>query len=68
MIHMGDNNPFAEMNPFLRLNTKRLPRRESSHAAPEEDTQQEQAGENTQDEDARLFLQAVRALPLQTKS
>jgi len=61
---MNENNPFAEVNPFLRLSKKALPQRTPRNAPPGEPAQQQQVCEDTQDEESRLFLQAVRAMPL----
>ncbi|MDR2696455.1 MAG: Smr/MutS family protein [Deltaproteobacteria bacterium] len=63
---MSEKDPFAEVNPFLRLKTKSLPRRSSPCAALGENVRQKQerARESVQDEESRLFLQAVSALPL----
>ena len=69
MENMNEKDPFAETNPFLRLR-KDLPQRKPLNAEAVKDVQQqhEQACEDKQDEDLRLFLQAVRALPLKKKS
>ena len=69
MENMNEKDPFAEANPFLRLR-KDLPQRGSLHAEAVKDAHQqhEQACEDRQDEDSRLFLQAVRALPLKNTS
>ena len=66
MGNMNENDPFAEANPFLSLSKKGFPQRASRNAAPGEIArqQQDQCCENTQDEESRLFLRAVRALPL----
>jgi len=63
---MSEKNPFADLNPFLGLCKKSFPRRVSQNPARKENKQQEQedACETAQDEESRLFLQAVRALPL----
>jgi DNA-nicking Smr family endonuclease len=67
---MSEKESFADMNPFLRLREKSFPRRESPSAVSGEDIRREEKYPCaiTQDEDSRLFLQAVRALPLQKNS
>jgi DNA-nicking Smr family endonuclease len=70
MGNMREKDPFADVNPFLRLSNKSF-RRDSLNTvspAPGIKQKQEHACEIPQDEESRLFLQAVRALPLEKKT
>jgi len=66
MGNMNEKDPFAEANPFLSLSKKGFPQRATRNAAPGglARQQQDQGCEDTLDEESRLFVQAVRALPL----
>jgi DNA-nicking Smr family endonuclease len=63
---MSGKDSFVGINPFLQLKGKNFPWREIPSDVPEEDTppDEKQAHEAAPDEDARLFLQSVRALSL----
>ena len=67
---MSTKDPFAAMNPFLRLNLLDLPSGRSPRPTSEEKNVQKHAdnSQSVQDEESRLFLQSVRALPLHKKT